>query len=93
MRVVDGFTDAPLKNATVVIAETGESYLTDDSGKTQLIRLPIIEDARFADIADKPWGEVTLLVYHKDYITYTLFYTQIWKKRNAQWAYDIYVPA
>lgn len=82
VRVVDGYTDAPLENATVVIAETGESYKTDASGKTQLIRLPIIVDTRFSGISDKPWGEVTLLVYHKDYITYTLFYTQIWKNET-----------
>jgi len=75
--VFDGQTNTPIQGAVVVIAETGLSYETDTSGKTELISVPIIHDSRFDDILPKQWGEVTLIIYKEGYKPYVLFYLQI----------------
>jgi len=79
--VVDGYSEMPLENATVVIPETGERYVTDENGKTPVIEVPILEDTHFSSILKKPWGEITLLIYKEGYIEYALFHTQVWENQ------------
>lgn len=77
VRVYDGLTDAPLSDATVVIAESGEKYPAARDGSTGTIRVSAPRDTRFDDIQKKQWGEVTLLVYCDGYIPFVLLYTMV----------------
>ncbi len=75
--VLDGFSDSPLNGARVVIAETGEEFYTDKTGKTPIISVPIIPNIAHDLILFENTGTVTLLVYHNGYEPYALFYTNI----------------
>ena len=82
--VLDGMSLAPIEGAEVVVVETGERYRTKASGKTQAIRVPVIEDAHFANILKKPWGEITLIVHKDGYADYVLFHIQIWENQRRE---------
>lgn len=84
VEVVDGFTDAPIEGATVVIPETGDKFTTDKNGKTAQFTLPILENSTYKSILRQPWGEVTVLVYKDGYIPYALFHTQVWENQARQ---------
>lgn len=77
VEVVDGFTDMPIKNASVVIPEIDSCFITDECGKTPLIQLPIIRDTHYDKILRQDWGTVTVLVYGDGYLPYALFYTMV----------------
>lgn len=77
VNVVEGYTDAPIEGAKVVILETGKTYTTDATGNTGIIEAPVIRDARFDKIMPKPWGEVSLIVYKEGFLPYALFYLQV----------------
>jgi len=82
--VVDGFTEKPLDGATVVILDTNKQYRTDKDGLTTAIDVPIIEDKRFDSIIPKAWGEVSAVIYRKDYIPYALFYLQVFPEKTRK---------
>lgn len=84
VEVLDGFTEEPLTNATVVIPEIKQTFQTDAQGKTTEIELPILEDTHFTSIQRMPWGEVTLLVYCDGYIPYALFHVAVWENQARQ---------
>ena len=84
IKVQDGMSLEPIEGAEVIIVETDGRYTTDKQGKTQKIRVPIIEDKNFTDILKKPWGEVTIIVTKPGYATYVLFYAQIWENETRQ---------
>lgn len=75
--VVEGYTETPIENASVVVAETGTSYQTDKNGMTDKIDVPVIRDTRFDSIIQKPWGEITLIVYKEGFVPYALFNLQV----------------
>jgi len=77
VNVVEGYTESPINNASVVVVETGNVYQTDENGMTEKIKVPVIRDTRFDDIMQKPWGEITLIVYKEGFIPYALFYLQV----------------
>lgn len=77
VHVVEGYTETPIKDASVVIVETGEVYCTDEQGFTQVIKVPAIRDTRYDDILQKPWGEITLIIYKEGFLPYALFYLQV----------------
>ncbi len=77
VNVVEGYTEAPIKDASVVVVETGKVYQTDENGMTQNINVPVIRDTRYDDIMQKQWGEITLIVYKEGFIPYALFYLQV----------------
>jgi hypothetical protein len=77
VNVVEGYSDAPITGAQVVVLETGKTYTTDSSGNTGVIDVPVIRDDRFDDIIPKPWGEVSLIVYKDGFLPYALFYLQV----------------
>jgi hypothetical protein len=80
--VEDGNTKKPLQFASVTIAETGQSFPTDEYGKTEAMRLPIIEDSEYKGVLPKPWGEITLLVYKEGYIDCAIFHINIWENQT-----------
>lgn len=80
--VQDGGTKEPLENACVAIPETGFTYRTDSNGKTNTIRIPIIEDSEFRNIVPKPWGEITILVYYPGYVDCAIFHVNIWENQT-----------
>ena len=80
--VEDGNTKKPLKNACVAIPETGSVFRTDENGKTNSIRVPIVEDSEYKDILRKPWGEITLLVYQQGYVDCAIFHVSVWENQT-----------
>jgi len=77
VKVVEGYSEAPLKGAQVVVVETGEVYTTDATGMTEVIAVPAERDTRYDDVLPKPWAEVTVIIYKDGYIPYALFYLQV----------------
>ena len=77
LRVLEGYTESPIENATVVILETGKTYKTNENGLTDVIEVPVIRDTRYDAILEKPWGEVSLIVYKDGFVPYALFYLQV----------------
>lgn len=77
VKVVEGYSEAPLSGAKVVVLETNQVYTTDQNGLTQVIPAPAARDTRYDDILPKPWAEVSLIIYKDGYIPYALFYLQV----------------
>jgi len=77
VKVVEGYSEAPLKNAQVVVVETGKVYTTDENGMTPVIPVPAERDTRYDDVLPKPWAEVSIIIYKDGYIPYALFYLQV----------------
>jgi hypothetical protein len=75
--VLEGYTESPIENATVVILETGKTYKTNENGLTDVIEVPVIRDTRYDAILEKPWGEISLIVYKDGFVPYALFYLQV----------------
>ena len=84
LSVVEGFTETPIEDAAVIIVETGDIYYTDAEGNTDVIQVPFIRDTRYDDILEKPWGEVSLIVYKNGYVPYALFYLQVLENETRQ---------
>ena len=83
-QVIDGFSEEPIEGAVVVIPETDQQFVTAEDGLTAVIKVPIKEDLHFADISPKPWSEITLIVYKKDYVEYVLFHTHVWEGQTSK---------
>ncbi len=77
VNVLEGYTETPINDASVVVVETGKVYQTDENGLTEKIDVPVIRDKRYDDIMQKQWGEITLIVYKEGFIPYALFYLQV----------------
>ncbi len=75
--VLEGYTETPIENASVVVVETGKVYQTDKDGMTDKIDVPVVRDTRYDSIMQKPWGEITLIVYKEGFVPYALFYLQV----------------
>lgn len=75
--VLEGYTETPIAGAQVVVVETGKLYQTDENGLTETIEVPLVRDTRFDRILEKPWGEVSLIVYKEGFVPYALFYLQV----------------
>lgn len=83
-QVVEGFTEAPIEGAVVIIPELGKKFKTNAQGLTPVIRVPIIEDEHYKDILPKTWGEITLIVYKEGYVDYVLFHTHVWENQSRK---------
>ena len=77
LRVLEGYTESPIENASVVVLETGKTYKTNEEGMTDVIEVPVIRDTRYDAILEKPWGEVSLIIYKDGFVPYALFYLQV----------------
>lgn len=82
--VVDGFTEKPLEDATVVVLDTNKQYKTDKEGLTAAIEVPIVEDRRFNTIMPKTWGEINVVIYRQGYIPYALFYLEVFPDKTRK---------
>lgn len=91
--VEDGNTKKPLQNASVVIPEMGQSFATDEYGKTDRIRAPILSDAEYEGILPKPWGEITLLVYKDGYVDCAIFHVNVWENQTRNGPVVLMFPA
>jgi len=83
-KVVEGFTEQALPDATVVVLDMDKSYKTDAEGLTPVVEVPVIHDGRFDGILSKPWGEISVIIYKKDFIPYALFYLQVFKDQTRK---------
>ncbi len=77
IKVVEGYSEAPLANAQVVVVETGKVYTTDANGMTEVIPVPAVRDERYDKVLPKPWAEVSVIIYKDGYVPYALFYLQV----------------
>lgn len=77
VNVLEGYTETPIENASVVVVETGKVYQTNKDGMTDKIDVPVVRDTRYDSIIQKPWGEVTLIIYKEGFVPYALFYLQV----------------
>lgn len=77
VRVSDALTDEGLLGAAVVIAETGERYITDSKGYTPIIELRVLRDRRFDSVLRRDWGEATVLVYADGYAPMALLHVAV----------------
>lgn len=77
VRVTDGWTDAPIENARVVIPESGGVCQTDGNGRTGLMEVPVLRDAHFRHILPQDWGTVTVLVYAEGYYACALYHARV----------------
>lgn len=72
-RVLNGNSLEPIENARVVLAETGQSFMTDRQGYTKEILLPQApQDA----LPNRNWAQGTILVYAKGYRDTLIFGVQ-----------------
>ncbi len=77
LRVLEGYNESPIAGAKVVVLETGQTYETDQDGMTEVIKVPVVRDTRYDSILEKPWGEVSLIIYKDGFVPYALFYLQV----------------
>ncbi len=79
LMIVDGRTEQPLSDCTVIVPETGFTAMTGEDGRTEPFALPVERPEPRNGMEQQQWGEVTLLIYKDGYIPYALFHTQIWE--------------
>jgi len=84
VNVVEGYSEAPIAGAKVVIVETGKAYETNENGMTGIIEVPFVRDTRYDRILQKPWGEVSLIIYKDGFVPYALFYLQLLKGQTRE---------
>ena len=82
VRVLDGRTDRPLKNAVVVIPELDRSYAVGRDGNTGRIDVDLVKTEPASKTLAESWREVTLLVYCEGYYPVALFHAAVWESRN-----------
>ncbi|MEG1559863.1 MAG: hypothetical protein RRY79_01915 [Clostridia bacterium] len=75
--VLDGFSNAPIKGARVYIPELNLTAYTDDSGKTDILKIPIKKEAHYEVLLEQDYGITTVLVYKDGYTPYGLFYAHV----------------
>lgn len=77
VRVLDGYTDAPIEGAEVVIPETERRFLTDALGKTERIELPVMRDSEYDRLLPRADGRATVIVLCPGYTPYLLLYARV----------------
>lgn len=79
IRVINLITREPITDATVCIVESGQYYTTDKNGYTPTIKAPYLVNHNFDDVLERPWGDITILVYKEGYVDYLVFYIMLQK--------------
>jgi hypothetical protein len=77
--VIDLISREPIEGATVCIVESGQYSTTDKYGKTPTIKAPYLINHNFDDVLERPWGDITILVYKDGYVDYLVFYIMLQK--------------
>lgn len=92
VQVIDGRTKKPLKNAEVVLAETGYRTVTDGNGMTKPFPAPVIRDPRFEPPLGRLHGQLTLISYkngYRDTVYFNVRMRQGILSRVQMWMYAI----
>jgi len=77
IKVLEESTLKPIDGATVCIVDTRHYENTNKHGKTNLIHVPIRQNPNFNLSLERPYGELTILVYKAGYADYLSFYNMI----------------
>ena len=92
VQVIDGRTKQPLRNADVVLAETGYRTVTDDRGFTKPFPAPVIRDPRFDAPLGRLHGQLTLIAYkdgYRDTVYFNVRMRQNMMTRVQMWMLQI----
>jgi len=79
IQLKDGFHGNAVEHARVVVAQTGESALSDTDGTTPAFYITTW-DAPYESLPKRlqtSWQEVTLLVYHEQYVDTVLLHVML----------------
>lgn len=71
--VFDAYTNEPLENAAIVVAENDISFKTDKNGKALCSPVMFRPNKYFRDLRQAQSGTVTLLCYMDGYLDFILF--------------------
>ncbi len=71
--VVDAYTNMPLNNALIIIAESDSSFTTDKNGKAFCSNIRFDNDSQFKELQKSNSGTVTILCYKDGYMDFVLF--------------------
>ncbi len=77
VQVLESNSNRQIDGATVCVIETRHYENTDKYGKTSMIEVPIIRNSNFDISLERPFGEVTLLVYKNGYADSINFYQSV----------------
>jgi len=66
--IIDAYTLAPLKNATIVLPECGITASSDKRGVALISSIPIDMDSEFIRLTGASYGEMTMIVYADGYL-------------------------
>ena len=77
IEVLDDLSGKPVDGATVCVIETRHYENTNKYGKTGYIEVPIIRNANFDISLERPYGEITILVYKNGFADNLSFYNFI----------------
>ncbi|MBQ3551882.1 MAG: hypothetical protein IJA35_01805 [Clostridia bacterium] len=84
VRVLDAFSASPISNAHVIIAETGDEFITHEKGFTEEFSVRVYDYEGHLPLSQN-WGELTLIVYADGYLDLVLFHLTVYpnKLRNV----------
>ncbi|HOV68889.1 MAG TPA: hypothetical protein PLZ84_01030 [Clostridia bacterium] len=80
-RVLNGWNNAPVADARIVIPEAHMDVYTNAQGETPALKVPLIRNSNFDNIHPQSWGEVSVLVYRDGYADFALFHLQVMKNK------------
>lgn len=66
--VVDAYTLAPMKNAKIVLPESGIEASCDSRGVALISSIPVDMDSPFIRLTGASYGEITMIVYAEGYL-------------------------
>lgn len=75
--VVDAYTNMPLENAVITVAENEASFITDKNGEAFCSGLRFVDNSKFKDLKDASTSTVTILCYKEGYMDFVLFNAEI----------------
>lgn len=75
--VKEGTSDLPIEGARVKVLETGEAYVTDARGSTEVMELPMTPDEQYERLLPSGTGRVTLLVTAEGMTPCLLLYVRV----------------
>ncbi len=77
--VYDAVTSAPIKDAYIVLPQSGQTYMSDGLGRVRAYGVPLDMEAILNKITLQPYGNVTLIAYKEGYIPCCIFYVQLYE--------------
>lgn len=89
IRVVDAYTLEPLSGATIVIADTNKSSISDKTGSCIFTGVPIQANSLHQHLVSQSWGECTILAEYEGYRPTVILHAQVEKNqmRNGPTVY------